>query len=86
VRGLSPYPGAFTLFKNKVMKVCKTSLTDVESINNPGELIVIKNDMFVSCYDYMLKIEELQPEGKRRMAISEFLAGNRIKKGDKFMY
>jgi methionyl-tRNA formyltransferase len=86
IRGLSPYPTAYTIFNNKILKIYNTLMTDVESINNPGELIVIKNDMFVSCSDYMLKIEELQPEGKRRMTITEFLAGNRIKKGDKFMY
>jgi methionyl-tRNA formyltransferase len=86
IRGLAPYPGAFTIFNNKVVKIYKSTLTDIEKINKPGDLIVIKNDMFVSASDYMLKIEEIQPEGKRRMKIAEFLAGNRIKKGDKFMY
>lgn len=86
VRALAPSPCAFTMYNGKVMKIHRTSLTDVESINDPGALVMLKNDIFVSCSDYMLKIEELQPEGKRKMTNWEFLAGNRIKKGDKFMY
>jgi len=86
VRGLSPYPAAFTHYKNKIVKIYRTALTDVESLNGACEIIVIKNDMFVSCSDFLLKIEELQPEGKRRMTTVEFLAGNKFQKGDKFMY
>jgi len=86
VRGLSPYPAAYTQYINKIVKIYKTSLTDVESLDGPGEIIIIKNDMFVSCGDFLLKIDELQPEGKRRMTTAEYLAGNKFQKGDKFMY
>ncbi|HEY3249677.1 MAG TPA: methionyl-tRNA formyltransferase [Ignavibacteria bacterium] len=86
VRGLSPHPGSFTSLNGKQFKIYKTSLTDLAASEDSGEIIIKENEMYVSCADFLLKIEEIQPEGKRRMSAKEFLAGHKLVKGDKFMY
>ena len=49
----------------------------------PGEIVQVnKNGIVVSCGKGSLIIKELQPEGKRRMKIEEFIAGHRISPGE----
>lgn len=82
VRGLSPHPGAFTHLNGKVLKIYKghvSTLTcpDVE----PGTFMQIQSGVLaVSCVDFWYELEEIQPEGKRRMLAKEFLAGHSISK------
>lgn len=80
VRGLSPYPAAWTVLNGKTYKVFRIVhrpstidhglLSGQWTINN-GQLDIKTSDGFVS-------ILELQPEGKKRMTIEEFLRGNKI--------
>jgi len=79
IRGLSPYPAASTILKNKKYKIYKSSkhiqnhsftVGDVQSDN--------KNYIHVYAKDGYLSIEELQLEGKKRMDIKEFLRGNKL--------
>jgi len=76
IRGLSPYPGAFTLHKDKMIKIYKTSLPSSGPEGKPGDLIVNDERIFARCSDGILEILELQLEGKKRMSSSEFLRGN----------
>lgn len=78
-RGLAPYPTAWTIFKNKTtgesksIKVFRTEKTNIPSSN---EILYSDKDyLYIKCADFYLKILELQPEGKRKMHIKEFLAG-----------
>ncbi len=64
VRGLSPYPAAWSTINNKTYKIFKIAVGD-------GPLKMKTADGFVS-------IEELQPEGKKRMKTSDFLRGYKI--------
>ncbi len=81
VRGLTPYPAARMRIYDTMYKVF-----DVESIlhTEPNELLIgepltdQKSYLYVKTLDGYLKINELQPEGKRRMKIEEFLRGNKI--------
>lgn len=85
VRGLSPYPAAYTTMidktgKNTDIKIFRTELVDSEIVpkeldNAPGSISVKSKDMFVRCKDGALKILSLQPAGKKRMDISAFLLG-----------
>lgn len=84
VRGLSPYPGAWTTLKspgnaNTEIKIFKTRLTD-RNTNLPGGSIVIEGkNMFVACGDSrMLQILTIQPSGKRWMDVDDYLRGARI--------
>jgi len=82
IRGLSPYPAAFTHLNGKVCKICKSKLTkeqySVESIQHSveyGRIFVNGKQIFVSTADNLLEILELQIEGKKRIPSTEFLNG-----------
>ncbi|MBP6386993.1 MAG: methionyl-tRNA formyltransferase [Pseudarcicella sp.] len=73
IRGLSPYPGAWTLLNGKVCKVYQTSLdSDIKSDKISSEM-----GEFGKCIDGFLQIEELQLEGKKRMNMGDFARGYR---------
>ena len=79
VRGLSPYPGAWTTLvspdgKETVLKIFKTSRTSLRQ----GELrmtAVADRKPCIRCADELLMIEELQLSGKKRMSGRDFLNG-----------
>ncbi len=80
VRGLSPYPGAWTNMKtadNKeyILKIFKTSKTDIPSNPKTGQIIIEKRHLYIACSDYLLQIDELQIAGKKRMDSASFLNG-----------
>lgn len=84
VRGLSPYPAAWTTHKGKAIKIYKTAVID-EDTNKAG--IIIKhntNIMQVGTGNGTISILEIQQQGKRRMRIEDFLRGYSIKAGDRF--
>lgn len=81
IRGLSPYPGAWTTIvspegKEQVMKVFKTAKTERTAEGMvPGVFQEEKGRLFVAAEDRMLEIIELQITGKRRMTARDFLNG-----------
>ena len=78
VRGLSPFPGAFTSFRGKTLKIFKTHPEIKESLKTPGEMETDgKNWIRFSASDGYIYIEELQLEGKKRMQTADFLRGFR---------
>ncbi len=81
VRGLSPYPGAWTTLvspdgKETVLKIYQTSKTD-RSLDGmaPGELLVEKKNLYVATADGLLQLKELQLSGKKRMMADSFVNG-----------
>ena len=79
VRGLSLYPSAWTLLNGKTYKIFEVSLAHDQKECEPGEFTTDnKNYLYVRVLDGWISVNELQPEGKRRMAIREFLAGNKF--------
>ena len=80
IRGLSPYPSAFTHFENKVLKILSSEITDIKPDDKPGMLFSKDKKLFVNTLDYLLEIKELQLEGKKRISAKEFINGlERIK-------
>jgi methionyl-tRNA formyltransferase len=79
VRGLSPYPGAFTFLNGKMLKVFEASYT-TEQHNKSVGLYETDGKTFLrfSTPDGWVFIRELQLEGKKRMDISSFLKGYRF--------
>lgn len=73
IRGLSPYPGAWTMFENKQFKILRTMKTN-KNIEQ-GKFIIKDNKMLVGCSDNALEIIEIQPENKKPMSIKEFING-----------
>jgi methionyl-tRNA formyltransferase len=80
VRGLSPYPGAWCVINGKTFKIFKTSRVTHSSNNQqPGDLSTDgKSYLYIKTSDGWISIEELQPEGKKRMNIQEFFRGNKL--------
>ena len=79
VRGLSPYPGAFTIFQNKKLKIFKASKVYSASPIGTGKFETDeKTYLQFSCSDGFLNVKELQIEGKKRMEVGEFLRGYRF--------
>jgi methionyl-tRNA formyltransferase len=80
VRGLSPYPAAWTTLlmpEKKTAKIFKTLKTGKKINQDFGEVLTENNQLFIACADEFLEITELQLEGKRRVATDEFLRGLR---------
>lgn len=79
VRGLSPYPAAFTHWNNKMYKIFKTQVIPQNFHTQPGTIQTDnKSFLHVQTAEGSLAVLELQPEGKRRMMIDEFFRGNKL--------
>ena len=81
VRGLSPYPAAWTTIASKIYKIFNVSVVSqsIEQNKSPGEFISDhKNYLHLKTSDGWVALEEIQPEGKKRMRIQEFFRGNKI--------
>jgi methionyl-tRNA formyltransferase len=80
VRGLSPYPSAWLSLNGKTFKIFAVSIADKkETQHNPGDFISDnKTYLYFKTKDGWISIDELQPEGKKRMSIQEFFRGNKI--------
>ena len=79
VRGLSPWPGAYSSLRGKNIKLLKVSKVEVANIKykkeDYGRLISTKNNLYVVCKGGLLEILNLQLAGKKAMQSSEFLRG-----------
>jgi len=80
VRGLSPYPAAWTIISGKTFKIFKASHAHANSGTiKPGEFITDnKTYLYFKTSDGLLSIDEFQPEGKKRMNVQEFFRGNKF--------
>ncbi|WP_262711558.1 methionyl-tRNA formyltransferase [Dyadobacter luticola] len=76
VRGLSPYPAAWTTLNGLSCKIFKTALVDSDEPGNVGDMKTDnKSYLYFKTADGWIAIEELQLEGKKRLAIGDFLRG-----------
>ena len=81
VRGLSPYPAAWTVLNGKVFKIFKCHQVTVDSQQSVdcGQYSTDnKTYLRIKTSDGWISIEEFQPEGKKRMNIQEFFRGNKL--------
>jgi len=74
IRGLSPFPGAYFRFDNKIIKIFKTKIIQSPKLN-PGEIEQSKGNLMIGCGKNSLEVLELQQEGKKRLKVGEFLRG-----------
>ncbi|MFM7079404.1 MAG: methionyl-tRNA formyltransferase, partial [Bacteroidota bacterium] len=83
IRGLSPFPGAFTFMKKNdgsltTMKIFKAKPLPGEASNDYGNIHLEANRLLVACADGMVEVLELQMEGKKRMPTIDFLRGTKL--------
>lgn len=82
VRGVNPWPSAYTTYNDVIMKVWKTKVLDEKSTKDAGTIIdVSKDGIKVSTIDNVLLIEEIQMPNKKRMLVGEYIKGNTIETG-----
>jgi methionyl-tRNA formyltransferase len=76
IRGLSPFPGAWTMIGGKRVKILRSRA--VRGAGKPGQVL---SGLTVACGTGAVEITEVQPEGKPRMTAEAFLRGARIAPG-----
>jgi methionyl-tRNA formyltransferase len=86
IRGLQPWPGAFTTFRGKNCQIWGKPLKPIEAGGTPGVILPTKEDgLLVICgASTVLHVEYLQLEGRKRVTDGEFIIGARIKPGERF--
>lgn len=79
VRGLSPYPAAFTTLHDKILKIYQAKPI-IEMYNQTAGTFVTdqKTYLHIATTDGWIEVLELQMEGKKRMGVQEFLRGNKV--------
>lgn len=79
VRGINPWPSAYTTYEGQTMKIWKTKVIDKNSDKDPGTIISVdKEGINVSTSEGILRIKEIQMAGKKRMEVPEYIKGNNI--------
>src|SRR5690625_5277032 len=80
IRGLHPWPVAYTIFAGSRMKIWWGEPTDeIFTAKKPGEIVAVEGEtaFIVACGNEKgVRMIEVQPAGKKRMSVSEFLRGN----------
>ena len=74
IRGLSPIPGAYFEFKDKIIKVYQSEVIERNDLR-PFQIYQTKTELIIGCGVNALKILLLQQGGKKKMGIEEFLRG-----------
>src|ERR1700733_73711 len=85
LRGFQPWPGAFTIFKGKTLRVHRARAVQSAMSLTPAQIAVEGSRLIVGCgkeADTALELIEVQVEGKGRMTAQEFVNGYRPQPGD----
>lgn len=82
IRGMNPWPSAYTHLAGKTMKIWQADVIESESSEKPGSITSIeKNQFLVQTGKGLLAVKELQLEGKKRMETGAFLRGCQLATG-----
>ena len=84
VRGMNPWPAAFTSFRGRLLKLHRSRVVDSTPQDlPPGTILPDKGALRVACGEGVVELLEVQPEGKRRMSGRDFLNGYRPRSGER---
>lgn len=82
IRGLIPWPGAYTHVNGKLLKLWRTEVSDATCKGAvPGTLFTLDGALYVQTGDKSLRVIELQAEGKKRMNAEDYMRGAHIEDG-----
>ncbi len=86
IRGLSSIPGAFTIFRDKRVKVFRGRKSDIlsDSKLSPGQILEDRHKLLIQTAKDMVEILEIQPEGRKKMSGDQFLRGYQPRKEEFF--
>ena len=83
IRGLNPWPSAYTFLDGKALKLWDAECADGRETDLCGQIVEVNKSFFtVQTGRGLLKIKEVQLEGKKRMSTDAFLRGFELKKGE----
>lgn len=86
IRGLKPWPSAYSFYNGENIKIHKARRMEKFKDAANGEIVKVNDEgLFVNCQDQCIVIEELQFPGKRKMQVSDYLKGNEIDIGVKLI-
>ncbi len=84
IRGMNPWPCAFTVYQNRRIKVYRAEIAEMESPEPPGTVIRgFADELRIAAGEKALSILELQGESGKRLPVNEFLRGRKIPPGAK---
>lgn len=87
IRGLNPWPSAYTHYRGKTLKIwdAQVEAENAEEKAEPGTAVkVTKTELMIQTGNGLLSLKEVQPEGKKRMAVDAFLRGYPVEYGECF--
>lgn len=91
IRGLNPWPSAYTSWKDRTLKLWKAQAlpADSEEVRivtaaEPGQVVMSDRQLIIAAGEGFLSVKELQPEGKKRMDVESFLRGYPVEPGTVF--
>lgn len=85
IRGLNPWPSAYTSLAGKTLKIWSAQVSDRQTEAQPGTVVLVEKDRFgVQTGEGVLICTEVQLEGKKRMSAADFLRGNALTTGSRF--
>ncbi|MBI4412718.1 MAG: methionyl-tRNA formyltransferase [Deltaproteobacteria bacterium] len=85
IRGVNPWPGAYTFVDNKLLKIYHSRVLTERPASTAGEIYFLnEKGIHVACGDGAILLTEVQIEGKKRMSAAEFVRGYRLEVGKNF--
>lgn len=77
IRGLNPWPGAYTTLQSNVLKIWQSEKIPLQVKEAPGTIVKLEEDGFIVATgnQTFIKVTELQPSGKKKMTAGQFLRG-----------
>lgn len=88
VRGLHPWPVAYTTLEEQAVKIWKANTVQTNTKEQPGTVVRIESDYFViqTGFEEAVRVNELQPAGKKKMSAEDYLRGigSKLRIGDRF--
>lgn len=87
IRGFQPFPNAFAYLENKRLVLWNATAESIEAALEPGTILQAKGDnLLIACGEStVLRLREVQLEGKRRMSVRDFLNGAKLQVGAKIV-
>lgn len=83
IRGLDPWPGAFTFWRGKRLRLWEAEAKDAGSAGKPGDVLSVDGEgVTVRAGEGTLRLKSVQLEGGRRMRVEEFLRGHKMMPGE----
>ena len=85
IRGLDPWPSAYTRLGDKTLKIWKAKVIPAQKAAQPGCIVKVEKDqILVQTGEGILTLLEVQLEGKKRMSVESFLNGYTVEEGTYF--